>query len=90
MELSDRFGTLPEAVTGLLYQLKVKLRAQRANASAVGNEDGQVFVKIFRVILLVLVPNGVPRPGDAEPETYWINLMTHTWIPLIINFHPII
>lgn len=46
LELSDRFGALPEAVTGLLYQLKVKLRAQRANASAIGNEDGQVFVKL--------------------------------------------
>jgi len=45
-ELSDRFGTLPEAVTGLLYQLKVKLRAQQASASAIGNEDGQVFVKL--------------------------------------------
>jgi len=45
-ELADRFGPLPEAIRGLLYQMRVKLRAQAANATAVGNDDGQVFVKL--------------------------------------------
>lgn len=46
LELIDRFGPLPTAATGLLYQLKVKLLARRAQATAVGNENGQVYVKL--------------------------------------------
>ncbi|MBN1966359.1 MAG: transcription-repair coupling factor, partial [Anaerolineae bacterium] len=45
-EMTDRFGPLPEAVTGLLYQLKVKQRAQGAQATAIGNENGQVYIRL--------------------------------------------
>lgn len=45
-ELADRFGPLPDAVHGLLYQLKVKRHAQTTNATAIGNEDGQIYVKL--------------------------------------------
>ncbi len=45
-ELADRFGDLPPAVRGLLFQLRVKLRAQDANASAIGNENGQVSIRL--------------------------------------------
>jgi len=34
-ELTDRFGALPVAVEGLLYQIEIKLLAQEANATAV-------------------------------------------------------
>lgn len=34
-ELRDRFGELPRAVTGLLYQIQIKLLAQLAGATAV-------------------------------------------------------
>ncbi len=46
IELADRFGPLPEAAEGLLYQLKVKLRADAASATAVGNEAGQVYIRL--------------------------------------------
>ena len=46
VELSDRFGVLPEAVDGLLYQLKVKLRAEAASVTAVGNEDSQIYIRL--------------------------------------------
>ncbi len=45
-ELTDRFGSLPPEITGLLYQLKVKLRAQRANATAITSEDNQVSIRL--------------------------------------------
>jgi len=45
-ELADRFGPLPEAVQGLLYQLQVKLLAQQARATAIGNEAEQVYVRL--------------------------------------------
>ena len=38
-ELRDRFGPLPAAVDGLLYQMHVKLLAQDANASAILHHD---------------------------------------------------
>jgi transcription-repair coupling factor (superfamily II helicase) len=39
-ELQDRFGRLPDAVAGLLYQIRVKLLAQRAGATAVMLHEG--------------------------------------------------
>ena len=39
-ELQDRFGKLPDAVAGLLYQIRVKLLAQRAGATAVTLHEG--------------------------------------------------
>jgi transcription-repair coupling factor (superfamily II helicase) len=45
-ELRDRFGPLPAAVEGLLYQIDVKLLAQAANATSVTTSGGQVVVKL--------------------------------------------
>ncbi len=45
-ELQDRFGQLPPAVEGLLFQLRVKLLAQAANATAVASENGQISLKL--------------------------------------------
>jgi transcription-repair coupling factor (superfamily II helicase) len=45
-ELQDRFGALPTAVRGLLYQLKVKLLASRARATAVVYENERIGVKL--------------------------------------------
>ncbi|MBN2470952.1 MAG: transcription-repair coupling factor [Anaerolineae bacterium] len=45
-ELADRFGPPPGAVTGLLFQLRVKLLAKRAQATAIGNESGQILIRL--------------------------------------------
>jgi transcription-repair coupling factor (superfamily II helicase) len=45
-ELKDRFGTLPLAVEGLLYQIEVKLRAQTANATAILRRGEWVNIKL--------------------------------------------
>ncbi len=45
-ELTDRFGTLPRAVKGLLFQLRVKLLAQAANATAITSENGQISIRL--------------------------------------------
>ena len=39
-ELTDRFGPLPPELEGLLYQLQVKLKSQRANVTAITTEHG--------------------------------------------------
>lgn len=45
-ELRDRFGPLPPAVEGMLYQIEVKLLAQRAAASAVISLNQVVNIKL--------------------------------------------
>ncbi len=45
-ELTDRFGTLPPAVEGLLFQLRVKLRVQHTHVTAIMSEDNQVSIKL--------------------------------------------
>lgn len=45
-ELTDRFGTLPAAVDGLLYQITVKLLAQSAGATAVMARRDRVEIRL--------------------------------------------
>jgi len=46
-ELEDRFGELPEAAENLLYQLRVKILAQRAGVDAVAMEGGVLTVGVI-------------------------------------------
>ncbi|NLX10264.1 MAG: transcription-repair coupling factor [Chloroflexi bacterium] len=55
-ELLDRFGDLPRAIKGLLFQLRVKLLAQAANVTAIGSENGQIAIRLPYL-------SGVDRPG---------------------------
>ncbi|MDI6770547.1 MAG: transcription-repair coupling factor [Anaerolineales bacterium] len=41
-EFSDRFGTLPEMATNLFYQMRVKMRAEKAGLVSVSMESGQI------------------------------------------------
>ena len=45
-ELRDRFGVLPAAVEGMLYQIEVKLLAHQANATAVVNINDVINIKL--------------------------------------------
>ena len=45
-ELEDRFGPLPSAAENLLYQLRVKILAQRAGADTVAMEGGMLTIGI--------------------------------------------
>jgi transcription-repair coupling factor (superfamily II helicase) len=53
-EFIDRFGELPEAVSNLLYQIKIKLLAERAGLVSISNENGQLVLRY---------------PENAMPET---------------------
>jgi len=44
-EFQDRFGPLPEMVTNLFYQMRVKLRAEKAGLISVGMEGGQIVLR---------------------------------------------
>ncbi|MCU0464937.1 MAG: transcription-repair coupling factor, partial [Anaerolineae bacterium] len=45
-ELRDRFGTLPNAADGLLYQIEVKLLAQLAGATGIQARRGVIHIKL--------------------------------------------
>lgn len=45
-ELTDRFGTLPQAVEGLLYQIEIKLLAQACGATAIAARNGVIEVRL--------------------------------------------
>ncbi|MAU13159.1 MAG: transcription-repair coupling factor [Anaerolineaceae bacterium] len=46
LELEDRFGKLPRAVRGLLYQIRVKLLAQTINATSVIKPRQHILIKL--------------------------------------------
>ncbi|GAB4455786.1 MAG: transcription-repair coupling factor [Anaerolineales bacterium] len=45
LEFNDRFGPLPEMAANLLYQMRVKLRAERAGLASVSWEAGQIVLR---------------------------------------------
>ncbi|NTU56083.1 MAG: transcription-repair coupling factor, partial [Anaerolineales bacterium] len=44
-EFRDRFGQLPEMTQNLFYQMRVKLRAEKAGLASVGWEGGQIVLR---------------------------------------------
>ena len=55
-EFTDRFGPLPGMVTDLFYQMRVKMRAEKAGLVSVGMESGQIVLRY-------------PAPAEgAEPK----------------------
>ena len=44
-EFRDRFGELPETVENLFYQMRVKLRAEKAGLSSINWESGQIVLR---------------------------------------------
>jgi transcription-repair coupling factor (superfamily II helicase) len=72
-EFSDRFGPLPEMVTNLFYQMRVKMCAENAGLVSVGMESGQI------VLRYPAPPEGIEpkRLPDLEPgvrggkNAYW-------------------
>ncbi len=72
-EFNDRFGQLPEAVASLFYQMRVKMRAEKAGLVSVGTENGQI------VLRYPPPPEGIEakRLPDAGPgvrggkNAYW-------------------
>ncbi len=54
-EFADRFGPLPEMVVNLFYQMRVKIRAERAGLASVSMERGQIVLRY-------------PPPPDGAPS----------------------
>jgi transcription-repair coupling factor (superfamily II helicase) len=61
-EFQDRFGELPEMVSNLFYQMRVKLRAEEAGLSAVSWESGQVILRY------PVSPDGKDKEAERLPD----------------------
>jgi transcription-repair coupling factor (superfamily II helicase) len=48
-ELADRFGSIPDEVDNLLYQLRLKVLAGQAGVEAIAVEDGKLAVRCPRL-----------------------------------------
>jgi transcription-repair coupling factor (superfamily II helicase) len=59
-ELEDRFGPLPPAADNLMYQLRVKVLAQKAGVDAVAMEGG--------VLMIGLLLDEEARPAEIHPR----------------------
>ena len=75
-EFRDRFGQMPEMTQNLLYQMRVKLRAEKASLVSVNWEAGQILLKYAaptdgsEAKRLSDLPNGI-RGGKSM---YWVTL----------------
>jgi transcription-repair coupling factor (superfamily II helicase) len=71
-EFKDRFGPPPEPVLHLLFQLKIKLLAEKANLASVSTENGQMVLRF---------PDG-EIPADLPPLNPAARVgKTALWIP---------
>lgn len=75
-EFRDRFGAMPEMLQNLLYQIRVKLRAEKVGLASVNWESGQILLKYpvssspVEEKRLPDLPNGL-RGGKSA---YWVTI----------------
>ena len=75
-EFLDRFGPLPDMVKNLFYQMRVKLRSERAGIAAISKEADQLVLRYSPL------PEGIPSRKMAEiggrartgKNAYWIQV----------------
>ena len=87
-EFRDRFGPLPEMVESLLYQMRVKLRAERAGLASVSWEAGQVALRFPAPT----EGTEAKRMPDLAPDVrggknaYWVNFMkVEDWMSRVLD-----
>ncbi len=73
-EFNDRFGSPPEPVQNLLYQLKVKLMAEQAGLASVTSENGQ--------LVLRYPDSNIPESLGELGQTARVG-KTAIWVPYI-------
>jgi transcription-repair coupling factor (superfamily II helicase) len=88
-EFRDRFGQLPEMTQNLLYQMRVKLRAERANLTSVGMESsGQILLK-YAAPADGSEAKRLPDLGDGVrggKSAYWVTLSKEeNWMTKLLD-----
>jgi transcription-repair coupling factor (superfamily II helicase) len=73
-EFTDRFGPLPVMVKNLFYQMRVKLRSERAGIASINMEGDQV------VLRYPPIPDGFPGRKMVEMGNYARSGKNAYWI----------
>ena len=87
-ELQDRFGPLPQPAQNLMFQLRIKVLAQQANAESISAEAGQLVIKSERLEGMDRI--GLQRRlGDAARVTRRMAILPRynerEWQPLLVQ-----
>ncbi|HLA42869.1 MAG TPA: transcription-repair coupling factor, partial [Aggregatilineales bacterium] len=88
-ELADRFGSVPRAVDGLLYQLRVKIMATYAHATSIIQEQGKIGIrlpylgKVDRYQLQGIIGSA----AKVSRTAIWVDLSENeeTWMLTLLN-----
>ena len=75
-EFRDRFGHMPEMTQNLLYQMRVKLRAEKAGLASVNWDSGQILLK-YTAPAEGVEPKRLPDLGEGirgGKSAYWVML----------------
>jgi transcription-repair coupling factor (superfamily II helicase) len=87
-EFNDRFGLPPEMVQNLLYQMRIKLRAEKIGLASISLENGQIVLRYSPT------PEGTPAPPlpDLGPavrggkNAYWLTFGREPdWPPRLLE-----
>jgi transcription-repair coupling factor (superfamily II helicase) len=86
-ELEDRFGELPLAVQGLLFQIRIKILAQKANASAIGHEAGKISIRLpyLGSADRAAIQRYVDRRVKVSRTALWISREEDDWQDLLCD-----
>jgi transcription-repair coupling factor (superfamily II helicase) len=88
-ELLDRFGKLPKAVQGLTYQIRVKLLAQLASATAIATENGRIHVRLpyLGSIDRMALQNYLGDAVRVSRTAIWLptDLSDEQWQPMLVE-----
>ena len=75
-EFKDRFGPLPDETANLLFQLKVKILAEKAGLVSVSGENGQI------VLRYPALPDGAPPRAFPDVPATARTGKNGVWLPI--------
>jgi transcription-repair coupling factor (superfamily II helicase) len=88
-ELADRFGPIPDPVHNLLYQLRIKVLAQRASVTAVTSEGGQVQIRLpdLEGLDRFHLQRYLGQSVRVSRKAIWLNreMSTHEWQVVLVQ-----
>jgi len=68
-ELQDRFGSLPEPVENLLYIVKIKVLATRAEVSSISTQGRQIVIKPQETVIASIAKQSLGKSYDGAVKT---------------------
>lgn len=84
-EFIDRFGPLPEAVRNLLFQLKIKLMAEKAGLASISGEDGQLIFRFPDGTVPTSLPDLGPYVRIGKTALWFVYSEQPNWPEILVQ-----